>query len=69
MHQAKRHFKELNGFSDKDMEQFDSIFDPFSSKEEVGLKYALIRPEKATMMALFLLAEDRVMERVSTDTD
>ena len=39
MHQAKQRFKSLNGFSDEDMKQFNSIFHPFSSKEEVGKKF------------------------------
>ena len=35
MHEAKHRFQTLNGFSAEDMDQFDSIFHPFSSKEEV----------------------------------
>uniref|UniRef100_A0A7S1GG36 Uncharacterized protein n=3 Tax=Picochlorum oklahomense TaxID=249345 RepID=A0A7S1GG36_9CHLO len=34
MHEAKQRFQTLNGFSAEDMDQFDSIFHPFSSKEE-----------------------------------
>jgi hypothetical protein len=35
VHEAKQRFQTLNGFSAEDMDQFDSIFHPFSSKEEV----------------------------------